>query len=142
MRMLSLSMSSPSTQSTNPNPRISPAVKAASPILKPSRDLMFPVPAKIYLPQSQCQSMTFSRCFSGLTNSFTVSAMPETETINQGIDSDSQLLIVVSFYKFADFPDHARMRIPLKELCEELVLFISIFVVLFPLYVLSDVGSE
>ncbi|GLJ12318.1 hypothetical protein SUGI_0188620 [Cryptomeria japonica] len=29
-------------------------------------------------------------------------------------------LVVVSFYKFADFPDHADMRSPLRELCEEL----------------------
>ncbi|KAJ0979202.1 hypothetical protein J5N97_014676 [Dioscorea zingiberensis] len=29
-------------------------------------------------------------------------------------------LVVVSFYKFADFPDHAVMRKPLKDLCEEL----------------------
>lgn len=30
-------------------------------------------------------------------------------------------LVVVSFYRFADFPDHAAFRLPLKELCEELV---------------------
>ncbi|OAY66827.1 Rhodanese-like domain-containing protein 7, partial [Ananas comosus] len=28
-------------------------------------------------------------------------------------------LVVVSFYRFADFPDHAAMRQPLKDLCEE-----------------------
>lgn len=33
----------------------------------------------------------------------------------------SSALVVVSFYKFADFPDHAVMRMPLKDLCEELV---------------------
>ncbi|XP_039128016.1 LOW QUALITY PROTEIN: rhodanese-like domain-containing protein 7 [Dioscorea cayenensis subsp. rotundata] len=32
----------------------------------------------------------------------------------------SSALVVVSFYKFADFPDHAVMRMPLKDLCEEL----------------------
>lgn len=35
---------------------------------------------------------------------------------------DSQSLVVVSFYKFADFPDHAHMRKPLKDLCQQLVL--------------------
>ena len=30
-------------------------------------------------------------------------------------------LVVVSFYRFADFPDHADFRRPLKELCEQLV---------------------
>ncbi|KNA06434.1 hypothetical protein SOVF_181160 [Spinacia oleracea] len=29
-------------------------------------------------------------------------------------------LVVVSFYKFADFPDHADFRNPIKQLCEEL----------------------
>ena len=36
---------------------------------------------------------------------------------------DSQSLVVVSFYKFADFPDHAHMRKPLKDLCQQLVLY-------------------
>ncbi|CAN8287060.1 unnamed protein product [Cochlearia groenlandica] len=36
-------------------------------------------------------------------------------------DSDSSAsLVVVSFYKFADFTDHADFRKPLKDLCEEL----------------------
>uniref|UniRef100_A0A0D9WF26 Rhodanese domain-containing protein n=1 Tax=Leersia perrieri TaxID=77586 RepID=A0A0D9WF26_9ORYZ len=35
----------------------------------------------------------------------------------EGGDSE---LVVVSFYRFADFPDHAELRRPLKELCEEL----------------------
>ncbi|KAG7569957.1 Rhodanese-like domain [Arabidopsis thaliana x Arabidopsis arenosa] len=35
-------------------------------------------------------------------------------------DSDLGSLVVVSFYKFADFPDHADFRKPLKDLCEEL----------------------
>ncbi|KAK9159320.1 hypothetical protein Scep_005894 [Stephania cephalantha] len=34
-------------------------------------------------------------------------------------DSEEQSLVVVSFYKFADFPDHADLRKPLKDLCEE-----------------------
>lgn len=35
-------------------------------------------------------------------------------------DPDLQSLVVVSFYKFADLPDHALMRNPLKNLCQEL----------------------
>ncbi|XP_072998028.1 rhodanese-like domain-containing protein 7 [Typha latifolia] len=35
-----------------------------------------------------------------------------------GLDAPTAL-VVVSFYRFADFPDHAEMRKPLKELCEE-----------------------
>ncbi|KAG2620149.1 hypothetical protein PVAP13_3NG151100 [Panicum virgatum] len=38
-----------------------------------------------------------------------------------GVDGEAPALVVVSFYRFADFPDHATFRRPLKELCEELV---------------------
>ncbi|XP_045828327.1 rhodanese-like domain-containing protein 7 [Trifolium pratense] len=41
-------------------------------------------------------------------------AIPVSES--DSIDS----LVVVSFYKFADFPDHAVLRNPLKQLCQEL----------------------
>jgi hypothetical protein len=37
------------------------------------------------------------------------------------VDGEAPALAVVSFYRFADFPDHAAFRRPLKELCEELV---------------------
>lgn len=47
-----------------------------------------------------------------------ISTAPESG--NPEPDSVSGSLVVVSFYKFADFPDHADMRKPLKELCEEL----------------------
>ncbi|TKW27997.1 hypothetical protein SEVIR_3G294900v4 [Setaria viridis] len=36
------------------------------------------------------------------------------------VDGEAPALVVVSFYRFADFPDHAVFRRPLKELCEEL----------------------
>ncbi|CAD6334186.1 unnamed protein product [Miscanthus lutarioriparius] len=36
------------------------------------------------------------------------------------LDGEAPSLVVVSFYRFADFPDHAAFRRPLKELCEEL----------------------
>uniref|UniRef100_A0A0E0DPX3 Rhodanese domain-containing protein n=1 Tax=Oryza meridionalis TaxID=40149 RepID=A0A0E0DPX3_9ORYZ len=36
------------------------------------------------------------------------------------LDAGDSELVVVSFYRFADFPDHAKLRRPLKELCEEL----------------------
>ncbi|KAL6865022.1 hypothetical protein ACP4OV_016173 [Aristida adscensionis] len=35
-------------------------------------------------------------------------------------DGEVPALVVVSFYRFADLPDHAAFRRPLKELCEEL----------------------
>ncbi|KAL4291769.1 hypothetical protein GQ457_14G017800 [Hibiscus cannabinus] len=39
-------------------------------------------------------------------------------------------LVVVSFYKFADFPDHADLRKPLKQLCQDL--FVSGGIILAP----------
>ncbi|XVE86026.1 hypothetical protein DITRI_Ditri18aG0003200 [Diplodiscus trichospermus] len=33
---------------------------------------------------------------------------------------DSHSLVIVSFYKFADFPDHTDLRKPLKQLCQDL----------------------
>jgi hypothetical protein len=58
------------------------------------------------------QSMTtVSKCFSQ-SDSIQVSES------DYSIDS----LVVVSFYKFADFPDHAVFRDPLKQLCQQLVL--------------------
>lgn len=50
-----------------------------------------------------------------------ISAAAEKDS-NQDRPNESLIssLVVVSFYKFADFPDHAEMRSPLRELCEEL----------------------
>ncbi|KAK7385441.1 hypothetical protein VNO78_31161 [Psophocarpus tetragonolobus] len=51
------------------------------------------------------QTMTLSKCFSG--SGPTEPNSPDT-------------LVVVSFYNFADFPDHALIRNPLKQLCQRL----------------------
>ncbi|KAF0927381.1 hypothetical protein E2562_032471 [Oryza meyeriana var. granulata] len=48
---------------------------------------------------------------------FTLAAGGVGGVLDGGGDSE---LLVVSFYRFADFPDHAALRRPLKELCEEL----------------------
>lgn len=64
------------------------------------------------------QTMAISKCyFSGLP----VRPIQVLNGFHTGsVDSDSPSLVVVSFYKFADFPDHADMRTPLKELCQQL----------------------
>ncbi|CAI0459226.1 unnamed protein product [Linum tenue] len=67
---------------------------------------------------SQSQAMTVSSCSP-------VSVTSRPVPISAAADSDDQpnphsTLVVVSFYRFADFPDHANLRKPLKELCEEL----------------------
>ncbi|CAI9091889.1 OLC1v1026997C1 [Oldenlandia corymbosa var. corymbosa] len=69
------------------------------------------------------------KCFS--SSSSAMNAIPisnslepkigNTEASNDVVpDSLLSPLVVVSFYKFADFPDHADLRKPLKELCERL----------------------
>uniref|UniRef100_A0A7N0TJU3 Rhodanese domain-containing protein n=1 Tax=Kalanchoe fedtschenkoi TaxID=63787 RepID=A0A7N0TJU3_KALFE len=47
-----------------------------------------------------------------------VSAAAAVESVSG--DKETDMLVVVSFYKFADFPDHADLRKPLKLLCEDL----------------------
>ncbi|KDP21636.1 hypothetical protein JCGZ_03307 [Jatropha curcas] len=62
-------------------------------------------------PKFSPSKMTFLKCFSVSHDPVPISGTTE---LNQST------LVVVSFYKFADFLDHANMRKPLKELCEEL----------------------
>ncbi|KAJ7959521.1 Rhodanese-like domain-containing protein [Quillaja saponaria] len=106
-------LSSSPSFSSGRNPRLPSTIRPTSQIAKPSSHELVP------LFSNSSRSMTFSKCISGLTNPIPVSGLPEIK--NPELESDeSQLLVVVSFYKFADFPDHADMRKPLKELCEEL----------------------
>lgn len=94
----------------NPNPKLLPSpIPTTSPIPKFYHSLLFKYSnnTNINLSSSYTQTMTaISRCF--------FSGHYDTQ--------DSQSLVVVSFYKFADFPDHANMRKPLKDLCHQLVL--------------------
>ncbi|KAI4306969.1 hypothetical protein L6164_030204 [Bauhinia variegata] len=57
---------------------------------------------------------------SGVTSPLPISVKPEMKSPELEFN-DPQSLVVVAFYKFADFPDHAHMLKPLKELCEELL---------------------
>ncbi|XP_006842503.2 rhodanese-like domain-containing protein 7 [Amborella trichopoda] len=116
-----------------PNPRISTILltKSRSPISKS---------LSLYYPEDPCpkpkRKMVFSpvshsRAFH-CTNTMKSIPFPAERTkicrerkSDEGskLDGESerflQPLVVVSFYKFADFPDHAQMRLPLKELCEQ-----------------------
>ncbi|RDX76191.1 Rhodanese-like domain-containing protein 7, partial [Mucuna pruriens] len=58
------------------------------------------------------QTMTLSKCFSHSGPTVPISGPPEPDS--------PHTLVVVSFYKFADFPDHALLRNPLKQLCQRL----------------------
>ncbi|GFY83532.1 rhodanese/cell cycle control phosphatase superfamily protein [Actinidia rufa] len=65
--------------------------------------------------------MSLSQCFSATANPVAVSKPPDSRSEErESNESSSQPLVVVSFYKFADFPDHADLRKPLKDLCEKL----------------------
>ncbi|XP_010938023.1 rhodanese-like domain-containing protein 7 [Elaeis guineensis] len=48
-----------------------------------------------------------------------IQSAAEARCVGTEVESSNPSLVVVSFYKFADFPDHAAMRRPLKDLCEE-----------------------
>lgn len=108
-------LSSPSLHSLNPNPRLHPASSISESSNRRFQLFSIPISHPVVISHGNPQSMTLSRCLSGSTNAIPISSLPESN------NSDSQILVVVSFYKFADFPDHARLRQPLKSLCEELV---------------------
>lgn len=67
------------------------------------------------------QNMTFPKCCSA-SGYAPADPIPSSGTAELNDPNPQSYLVVVSFYKFADFPDYADMRKPLKHLCEELVL--------------------
>lgn len=82
---------------------------------------------KIAFPTSQNfpQALTPFKCSfaTTATNPATISNSCEAKMEKLEASNDvcpESPLVVVSFYKFADFPDHADLRKPLKELCERL----------------------
>lgn len=127
LRMLS-SSSSPLT--SNPNFHL--------PIpSQPISNLSLKTPLSRPCASSQSQRMRTAspKCFSAtkadpIPISLSDQAQPHCQNHQE---PDSYPLVVVSFYKFADFPDHADLRKPLKQLCQDLVLFYSFIVYFFTL---------
>ncbi|KAK3014941.1 hypothetical protein RJ639_009957 [Escallonia herrerae] len=111
LRMLS------TTFSSNPNPSFSRTMKAAAELHSPSKtpNLPFFTNPEIlnFSSQSFAQSITSPKC------SYASTATSPAPISDAGRVIDGSPL-VVSFYKFADFPDHADFRKPLKDLCEQL----------------------
>lgn len=68
-------------------------------------------------------STTTSQKPSPFISNLTLSLSSASDSINSVGDPTSHL-VVVSFYKFADFPDHANFRNPIKQLCQDLVIVI------------------
>ncbi|KAJ4834880.1 Rhodanese-like domain-containing protein 7 [Turnera subulata] len=123
LRMLpSSSPSPPSSPTLNPNPRglLLLPTKPTSSHHHHHRNhhTLFP---KLSFSNSHKlpQNMTAPKSSSGSagTDPVPVPSSPES-----GDPNPDSTLVVVSFYKFADFPDHADMRKPLKDLCERLFL--------------------
>ncbi|RWW34084.1 hypothetical protein GW17_00001172 [Ensete ventricosum] len=105
----------------NPNPSglrlpmASGAEKTVTPHHHHTLNLSGPNP---FIPSPQSLQIAAPRVLSGSRGiSSSVAALSSSEAA----DGPAPLLVVVSFYRFADFPDHAAMRQPLKDLCEDLV---------------------
>ncbi|MFS7969008.1 hypothetical protein Hanom_Chr09g00804141 [Helianthus anomalus] len=103
----------PLASSLNPNPSsasfyatLNPNPRSPSSTRKPNH---LPL-----LPNPHINSKTSSQ------NGCSSSSSSVSGTSDSG-DHEELQLVVVSFYKFADFPDHADLRKPLKDLCEHLV---------------------
>lgn len=113
LRMLSSCTSHPKP---NPNPRLHFTLKPTS--QNPQTSQLISNPIRI----SQAMQVSTS-CFTGSTDPTTISGRPVlTNSVPESGDPNSSSLVVISFYMFVDFPDHANLRKPLKRLCEELVL--------------------
>ncbi|GER50872.1 rhodanese/Cell cycle control phosphatasesuperfamily protein [Striga asiatica] len=109
-----LRMLSSSTASPNPNPSIAAIVGTS--MTKPTSE----IPSKHPLSGDSLDAR-FS--YRGLVQANSLGTASKPITIGQyapDAETVEPLLVVVSFYKFADFPDHAELRKPLKELCEQL----------------------
>ncbi|CAN0877198.1 Rhodanese-like domain-containing protein 7 [Linum grandiflorum] len=96
----------PPPPSLNPNPNSSISLFQLNPIFIPNSNSprrRHPTTSFSCNHASQSHAMTISSC-----SPAPIAAAPHSP------------LTVVSFYRFADFPDHADLRKPLKDLCEEL----------------------
>lgn len=117
LRMLTLS---------NPNPNLNPK---SLPSQSPSFSILTN-PKMFFPPKNSPQKLTFYNPFSSSTT-ISPSKSPASDGKN-GVVSESTL-VVVSFYKFADFPDHADIRAPLKQLCQQLVyMLFSSYIMYYP----------
>lgn len=131
-----LASSSPSSSSLFfSNPKLYHLPSSPQPLFV----LPFIYPLSGFCASSHPRRMTLSMCFSAAT---AADPIPTSDPLPPH-SFDSQSLVVVSFYKFADFPDHADLRKPLKQLCQDLVLLISsLSIIVVVLYGLSFVSTS
>ncbi|KAL8050029.1 hypothetical protein ABFX02_06G056800 [Erythranthe guttata] len=111
IRMLS---SSSSSSSSPPNPNPSTLIFNSS-ITKLSSEIpsIFPFSADSSQPGFGSHTLRLSKSVAATSNQAPIG-------VGEATGETECPLVVVSFYKFADFPDHAGLRKPLKELCERL----------------------
>ncbi|KAL7585444.1 rhodanese-like domain-containing protein 7 [Lactuca sativa] len=133
LRMLSSSSSNPNPSSNSLYATMNPNPDSSSPSSSMKNPNLVPLFTSPRIPHINCkgisQGVTFSNGFSSSSSS--VAANPASVSgIDESGDAEELQLVVVSFYKFADFPDHADLRKPLKDLCENL--YISGGIILAP----------
>ncbi|XXG40023.1 hypothetical protein AAC387_Pa01g0839 [Persea americana] len=108
-----------SCASRNPNPRYLRAMATIpEKTLIPLKSIFTDPNASLLSNSQTLQTPKSLSRVSNRSSSIPVITLPETKDAESETDSEPSL-VVVSFYKFADFPDHAEMRKPLKDLCEE-----------------------
>ncbi|KAI3840460.1 hypothetical protein MKW92_020121, partial [Papaver armeniacum] len=114
-----------SSSTTSPNPKFSSSMKipcAEISATHPHNSNHLPIfsssnPNPNGISHHQQQQLTsLSKPF--VANKVSNQSIPV--TTSQSEAPPASPLVVVSFYKFADFPDHADLRKPLKNLCQEL----------------------
>ncbi|XP_071713574.1 rhodanese-like domain-containing protein 7 [Rutidosis leptorrhynchoides] len=91
---------------------------------------LLPIFTNSQVPHINCKSSPQTMTFANVLSSSSYSVMDSSPGNADSHDADELQLVVVSFYKFADFPDHADFRKPLKQLCEKL--YISGGIILAP----------
>ncbi|CAL9119722.1 unnamed protein product [Musa textilis] len=114
LRMLSRPSVKPNPNpSGSPLPMASGAEKTVTPHHHHTLNLSGPNP---FIPSPRSLQIAALRVLSGARG---ISSSVASSSSSEAADGPAPLLVVVSFYRFADFPDHAAMRQPLKDLCED-----------------------
>ncbi|KAJ0453185.1 putative Rhodanese-like domain, tRNA uridine(34) hydroxylase [Helianthus annuus] len=117
--------------SSSPNPNPSSTSMNINPSSSSTRSTnLLPLFSNPHTPHITCKTLPQAVTVSNGFSSFSSCAAVNPVSVS-GIDEDESVqLVVVSFYKFAEFPDHADLRKPLKDLCEKL--YISGGIILAP----------
>ncbi|KAJ6810714.1 rhodanese-like domain-containing protein 7 [Iris pallida] len=105
-----------SSTSQNPNPNFLSATAPAPErtLLSATSSLAVPGP----LARKRLRLLHLPPAVARLLHSGAGGASRGISAMDAEMGTEGSSLVVVSFYRFAEFPDHAAMRKPLKDLCE------------------------